>query len=160
VARGRVDTNPEEPEPSRVAFRPARVDRLLGTRLGAAGQREVLARVGIETAPSDGTTAVVIGRPHGGEPEVLTAPAGEAILASVPTWRRDIEIEADLAEEIARVHGYEDVPSRLPTTTMPEWRETPLAARDAIREALVGASLTEAVTYALVSEAHIESFGW
>jgi phenylalanyl-tRNA synthetase beta chain len=43
---------------------------------------------------------------------------------------------------------------------MPEWRETPLAARDAIREALVGASLTEAVTYALVSSHHIEAFAW
>ena len=76
----------------------------------------------------------------------------------MPTWRRDIEIEADLAEEVARVHGYEDVPSRLPTTTMPDWRETPLAARDAIREALVGAGLTEAVTYALVSARHVETF--
>src|SRR6185503_1514424 len=37
VARGRVDTNPKEPEPSRVAFRPARVDRLLGMRLAAEG---------------------------------------------------------------------------------------------------------------------------
>jgi phenylalanyl-tRNA synthetase beta chain len=160
VARGRVDTNPREPEAKRVAFRPASVDRLLGTRLGADGQREVLARVGIETEPVAKATDVVIGVPEGGEPEVVGAAAGEAILATVPTWRRDIEIEADLAEEVARVHGYEEVPSRLPTTTMPEWRESPLAARDAIREALVGASLTEAVTYALVSARHIESFGW
>jgi phenylalanyl-tRNA synthetase beta chain len=160
VARGRVDTQPTEPKPGHVAFRPARVDRLLGTALGADGQREVLARVGIETAPAVKATEIVVGRPDGGQPEVLTAAAGEAILATVPTWRRDIEIEADLAEEVARVHGYEDVPSRLPTTTMPDWRESPLAARDAIREALVGASLTEAVTYALVSARHIESFGW
>ena len=160
VARGRVDTQPNEPEPRRVAFRPARVDRLLGTELGAEGQREVLARVGFETAAVEQATEIVLGRPDGGEPEVVSAPEGEAILATVPTWRRDIEIEADLAEEIARVHGYEDVPSRLPTTTMPDWRESPLAARDAIRGALVGASLTEAVTYALVSARHIETFGW
>jgi phenylalanyl-tRNA synthetase beta chain len=160
VARGRVDTQPNEPEVRRVSFRPARVDRLLGTDLGAQGQRDVLTRVGFETAEGAQATEIVLGRPDGGEPEVLTAPAGEAILATVPTWRRDIEIEADLAEEIARVYGYEHVPSRLPTTTMPDWRESPLAARDAIREALVGASLTEAVTYALVSARHIETFGW
>jgi phenylalanyl-tRNA synthetase beta chain len=160
VAQGRVDTQPNEPEPRQVTFRPARVDRLLGTELGVEGQREVLARVDIETAVVEEASEIIVGRPEGGEPEVLTAPAGEAILATVPTWRRDIEIEADLAEEVARVHGYEDVPSRLPTTTMPEWRESPLAARDAIREALVGASLTEAVTYALVSARHVETFAW
>ena len=160
VAHGRVDTQPNEPGPTRVAFRPARVDRLLGTQLGAAGQRAVLARVGIETAEAGGATEVVIGRPHGGEPEVLTADAGAAIVATVPTWRRDIEIEADLAEEVARVHGYEDVPPRLPATSMPEWRESPLVARDAIREALVGAGFTEAVTYALVSPRHQETFRW
>jgi len=143
-----------------VAFRPERVDRLLGTRLGVKGQREVLARAGIETEEAGAPAEIVIGRPEGGEPEIVTAPAADAILATVPTWRRDIEIEADLAEEVARVHGYEAVPSRLPTTTMPAWRETPLAARDAIREALVGAGITEAVTYALVSSRHIESFGW
>jgi phenylalanyl-tRNA synthetase beta chain len=43
---------------------------------------------------------------------------------------------------------------------MPGWRETPLAARDAIREALVGAGLTEAVTYALVSPRRLETFAW
>jgi phenylalanyl-tRNA synthetase beta chain len=160
VAQGRVDTQPAEPEPRQVTFRPARVDRLLGTELGADGQRDLLARVGIATAQVDGATEITLGRPEGGKPEVVAAAPGEAILATVPTWRRDIEIEADLAEEVARVHGYEDVPSRLPTTTMPAWRESPLAARDAIREALVGASLTEAVTYALVSARQVESFGW
>jgi phenylalanyl-tRNA synthetase beta chain len=143
-----------------VAFRPVRVDRLLGTALGSGGQRDVLARVGIETAEARGATEVVLGRPHGGEPESVTAEPGAAILATVPTWRRDIEIEADIAEEVARIHGYEDVPSRLPTTTMPEWRDSPLATRDAIREALVGAGLTEAVTYALVSQRQVDTFAW
>ena len=82
------------------------------------------------------------------------------MLATVPTWRRDIDVEADLAEEVARVSGYELVPPRLPPTEMPAWRETPLAARDAIREALVGAGLTEAVTYALVSPRRLETFSW
>ena len=49
VARGRVDSAPPEPEPARVAFRPARVNRLLGTAIPAEEQRSVLARVGIAT---------------------------------------------------------------------------------------------------------------
>jgi phenylalanyl-tRNA synthetase beta chain len=56
VARGRVDSAPDEPPPSRVAFRPSRVNRLLGTDLDVDQQREVLARVGVETdAPSADT---------------------------------------------------------------------------------------------------------
>ena len=158
VARGVVDTNPSEPETRRVAFRPARVDRLLGTSYGSESQRDVLRRVGIETEPASGETRVPIAA--GVAPASVRAAAGEAVIATVPTWRRDIEIEADIAEEVARVHGYELVPPRLPTTTMPPWRETPLGARDAIREALVGAGITEAVTYALVSARILDGFRW
>ncbi len=158
AAAGVVDTNPTEPATRRVAFRPARVDRLLGTTLGGVAQRQVLARVGIATEPATGPIDVVIAA--GPAPESVPAAAGEAILATVPTWRRDIEIEADLAEEVARVHGYEEIPGHLPATPMPEWRESPLAARDAIREALVGAGLTEVVSYALVSSKLDETFAW
>jgi phenylalanyl-tRNA synthetase beta chain len=158
VARGVLDTQPNEPALARVAFRPARVDRLLGTSFGVETQREVLRRVGIATEPESGVTAVPIAA--GGAPETVEAGEGDAVVAVVPTWRRDIEIEADIAEEVARVHGYERVPPRLPTTTMPGWRPTPLAARDAIREALVGGGITEAVTYALVSARLLEAFRW
>jgi phenylalanyl-tRNA synthetase beta chain len=159
VARGAVDTHPDEPAPRRVAFRPARVDRLLGTSLGAEMQSEVLGRAGIATEePAVGEASVPI--TAGTTPETVGASSGEAFVAVVPTWRRDIEIEADLAEEIARIHGYEQVPARLPTTTMPAWRPTPLAARDAVREALVGAGITEAVSYALVSARLLEAFRW
>jgi phenylalanyl-tRNA synthetase beta chain len=92
AATGAVDSNPNEPAPRRVAFRPARVDRLLGTQLGADAQREVLARVGLETHAAEGPIDVVIAA--GSSPERVTAAAGEAIRATVPTWRRDIEIEA------------------------------------------------------------------
>jgi len=158
VARGVVDTHPEEPAPGRVAFRPARVDHLLGTSFGAETQREVLGRVGIATEPAAGETEVPVAT--GTSPESVRATAGEALIAIVPTWRRDLEIEADIAEEVARVQGYEQVPERLPTTVMPGWRPTPLAARDAIREALVGGGITEAVSYALVSTRMLETFRW
>ncbi|MEA2673635.1 MAG: phenylalanyl-tRNA synthetase beta chain [Chloroflexota bacterium] len=158
AARGAVDTHPNEPAPRRVAFRPARVDRLLGTTLGVDAQRAVLERVGIATEVSSGPIGVAIAA--GTTPESVPAGAGHAVLATIPTWRRDIEIEADLAEEIARIHGYEEVPPRRPSTQMPAWRETPLAARDALRGALAGAGLTEVVSYALVSARMVEAFAW
>ena len=52
----------------------------------------------------------------------MVAGEGEVILATVPTWRRDLAIEADIIEEVARIHGYERVPSILPHTPMPHYR--------------------------------------
>ena len=118
----------------------------------------MLQRAGIGTEPAKGRIEIPIAA--GAVPASAQAAGDEALVAIVPTWRRDIEIEADIAEEVARLHGYERVPPRLPTTTMPSWRETPLAARDAIREVLVGAGITEAVTYALVSPRIVEAFRW
>ena len=49
VDAGAVDTDPDEPDAARVAFRPSRTDRLLGVTLDPSEQRSLLARVGIET---------------------------------------------------------------------------------------------------------------
>ena len=158
IAPGRIDTAPREPERARVAFRPGRINRLLGTAIGVAEQQALLARVGVETEPAEPGTAVPVAA---GEPP-LRAPAGtdEALVAVVPTWRRDLAIEADVAEEIARVRGYELVPGTLPDTPMPPYRPSPLEVRDAIRETLAGAGLTEVVTHALVSPHEAELLRW
>ena len=162
IARGRVDTAPDEPGPTRVAFRPARVNRLLGTDLATDEQRDLLARVGIETEPAPGAAVTVALKP---EPLVVrpdapgsTGADGETLDAIVPTWRRDVAIEADVAEEIARVRGYELVPSVTPHTAMPAFRPSPLEVRELVRDTLAGAGLTEVVTTALVSPRHLEVF--
>jgi phenylalanyl-tRNA synthetase beta chain len=155
VARGVIDIAPDLPPPARVTFRPGRVNRLLGTDLTATEQRDLLARVGVATEPApDGADVMVAQKP---DPLIVTA-AEPAITAVVPTWRRDIAIEADVAEEIARVRGYELTPSVTPDTAMPAFRPSPLEVRELIRETLAGAGLTEVVTTALVSPRHVETF--
>ena len=63
-----------------------------------------------------------------------------------------------MAEEIARVRGYELVPSETPDTAMAHYRPSPLEVRELVRETLAGAGLTEVVTTALVSPRHVETF--
>ena len=83
---------------------------------------------------------------------LVVDPGSEAVaVAIVPTWRRDIVIEADVAEEVARIRGYEATPAHLPDTLMPAYRPSPVAVRDGIREMLAGAGLSEVVTHALVA---------
>ncbi len=156
VAPGAVDSAPFEPPPARVAYRPARIDRLIGIELRADEQRDLLARVGIEAQPAPSGTRIVVAA--GSRPLIVDSGDAETWLATVPTWRRDLVVEADIAEEVIRIRGYETVPSILPRTSMPPHRHDPLEVRDAIREILVGAGLSEVVTSALVSPAMIELF--
>ncbi|HEY5520160.1 MAG TPA: phenylalanine--tRNA ligase subunit beta [Candidatus Limnocylindrales bacterium] len=129
VATGVVDTNPVDDEPVRVSFRPAHVDRLLGLEANADQMTAALARVGIESE---------------------AGPGADELVAVVPPYRRDIVIEADVAEEIARVIGYDTVPSRLPDTEMPAYRAEPTQFLDTLRDMLCGRSLNEVVTNALI----------
>ncbi len=156
IANGSIDTAPVEPERSRVAFRPARINKLLGTDLTTGDLRDLLGRVGVETEQAGTGERVVVAL----KPDVLTVDPGAepALTALVPTWRRDIAIEADVAEEVARVRGYELVPSVTPDTAMPVFRPSPLEVRNLVRETLAGVGLTEVVTTALVSPKHIETF--
>ncbi len=157
VDSGVVDTAPQDPAPSRVAFRPSRTDRLLGVTLEPAEQQALLARVGIETSVAAAGTAIPVAA--GTKPLTVEPAPGVVVLeAVVPSWRRDLAVEADVIEEIARVRGYETIPPILPHTPMPTYRHGPLEARDAIRETLAGAGLSEVVTYALVSPRMVEQF--
>jgi phenylalanyl-tRNA synthetase beta chain len=159
VAPGVVDTNPSEAVRAQVAFRPARVNRLLGTSLSAVEQSAILERVGLEVRPASADEGEV--RVSAGEHPLTVAVAGaETLVATVPSWRRDIEIEADLIEEVARVRGYDRVPGTIPSTTMPAYRPSPLELRDGVRAALVGAGLSEVVTHALVSPWHLDRVAW
>lgn len=149
LAKGRIDTAPEEPTEARLAFRPARVSKLLGDLISTAEQRELLARVGIATEDAPPSVRIQVAV----EPKPLVVDPGseEVVVAVVPTWRRDLAVEADVTEEIARVRGYETTPSHLPDTLMPAYRASPTSVRDRLRATLAGAGLTEVVTHGLVS---------
>ncbi|MGZ6339035.1 MAG: phenylalanine--tRNA ligase subunit beta, partial [Candidatus Limnocylindrales bacterium] len=148
VAPGLVDSDPSEPGPTRLPFRPGRVDRLLGEALPVHEQRALLERVGIAT--EEGTPAEPVPVAFAPTPLLVEAMPGESCVALVPTWRRDLAIEADVAEEVARIRGYELVVASSPDTTMPGYQPSPLALRDLVRTTLAGAGLTEVVTHALV----------
>ena len=149
VAVGVVDTQPDAPEQTRIPFRPARVTRLLGGDISTVEQRSLLDRVGIRTeAAVLGDTIPVIA----GHDPLHVAPAGprEAIVALVPGHRRDLAIEADIIEEVARLHGYEMLTGQLPDTTMPRYRRDPQLLLESLRAMLAGAGLSELITHGLI----------
>ena len=149
VARGVVDTAPAGPNAGRIAFRPSRVDRLLGESLAVDEQRALLERVEIRTEPAQaGDRISVIGDPQ--PLEVAISSTDDALVAIVPGHRRDLAIEADIIEEIARVRGYETLAGQLPDTTMPPYRPDPRRVLDDLRAMLAGAGLNEVITHGLI----------
>ncbi|HVM30192.1 MAG TPA: phenylalanine--tRNA ligase subunit beta [Candidatus Limnocylindrales bacterium] len=157
-AVGVVDTNPVDEQPTRLAFRPARVNRLLGARLSAAEMRDLLRRVEIATEqPEDGANLrvpVVVGDAP------MDAAAQDGLVAVVPTHRRDMVIEADVAEEIARLHGYEQLPVYLPASQTPPHRPDPRRFVDQLRELLAGRGLSEMISHVLVGPADHARLGF
>lgn len=78
---------------------------------------------------------------------------GAALLrVTVPSWRGDVEESADIVEEIARIAGYDRIPSTIPDGPLPAWQDEPWFWRECeIRDLLLGMGLTETRTYPLVS---------
>ncbi|WP_434516658.1 phenylalanine--tRNA ligase subunit beta [Dechloromonas sp. ARDL1] len=79
---------------------------------------------------------------------------GDDFLVTPPSWRFDMEIEEDLIEEIARLYGYDNIPSPAPRGRM-EMMRKPEAQRPAysIRQMLADRGYQEVVNYAFVEEA-------
>ncbi|RSL32211.1 phenylalanine--tRNA ligase subunit beta [Salibacterium salarium] len=74
------------------------------------------------------------------------------IIVDVPTRRPDLEMEVDLAEEVARLYGYDNIPTTLPAgTTTPGSLSPVQQKRRKIRRYLEGSGLHEAITYTLTS---------
>ncbi|HVM23475.1 MAG TPA: phenylalanine--tRNA ligase subunit beta [Sphingomicrobium sp.] len=81
---------------------------------------------------------------------------------TVPTWRRDVEGPADLVEEVARITGYDQVPStaleRAPGVALPTATRSQLLERR-VRRMAAARGLDEAVTWSFISEGEAAAFG-
>lgn len=78
----------------------------------------------------------------------------------VPSRRRDVKIKEDLIEEVARIYGYDEIPSTLPVfEQVTSGQLTDRQAKTRIlKRTLEGAGLSEAITYSLVDRARGKAF--
>jgi phenylalanyl-tRNA synthetase beta chain len=132
----RAGTPPTEPK--LVAYRPARVLGLAGIDVAEGEQADILDRLGF---------GVTKGTPW---------------QISVPSWRRDVDGEADIVEEVIRIHGLDRVPAiplpraegvATPTATAAQKLERRL------RRGLAARGADEAVTWSFLPPAEAEAFG-
>jgi phenylalanyl-tRNA synthetase beta chain len=127
VSSGIIDVYPNKQECPEVPFRPERVNHVLGTGLKAGMMYPILERLGF----------------HIGEKTV-----------TAPSFRVDIHQEIDLVEEIARLIGYDQLPSRKVT----EFPYERVGSNDTdrkqnlVREKLIETGFNEALTNSMIRE--------
>ncbi|QNM06095.1 phenylalanine--tRNA ligase subunit beta [Qiania dongpingensis] len=127
VVGGMIDVCAGKPEPRRIPFDPDKINRLLGTDIS----REDMIS-------------------YFGPLELLVDEAAGEIVA--PTFRQDLVCEADIAEEVARFFGYDNIPTSLPageaTTGKLSFK---LRVEEAVREVAEFCGFSQGMTYSFES---------
>jgi phenylalanyl-tRNA synthetase beta chain len=142
VVAGVEDCYPLPQTSVQVEITPAEVRRILGMDVPVAQMREILERLefAVEDAPS----------PDHGHAEVRRS-IPPSLRVTVPWFRLDVTIPADLIEEIARVIGYDALPTTLMDDALPpQWRNWALEGKERVRDILLGAGLQDSISYALI----------
>lgn len=135
-APGLVDCYPVPIERKSVALRPGRYESVMGYPVGVAEMRRILEGLGAVVTVLDDEISVL-----------------------VPTNRPDIEREIDLVEEIARIVGFDKIPSLLPRirSSIPDREEYEAAMR--VRQIMVSLGLEESISYSFVPKEMLVGMG-
>ncbi len=131
VASKVIDVRAAAYRPLAFPFRPERAAELVGIEIPVGEMRRILVALGFEVTGS-----------------------GAKWNVTVPFWRdHDIEGERDLVEEVARVHGYGNLPSVLPSGPLPLAAPDPIFAwEDRAKRLLRDWGFTEVMTYSFISK--------
>ncbi len=133
VAQGMIDVYSQPWHPLTLTLTTAEVRRIVGIELTATEIAELLERLGFGCDVQ-----------------------AEAVAVTVPSFRQDVTLVADLCEEVARLYGYDRIPVTLLNDNLPLQHGNPaLEADERVRDILTGAGLDEAITYSLTSMANV-----
>jgi phenylalanyl-tRNA synthetase beta chain len=128
VCKGIIDCYPVKAVKKTIPFKPDRINALLGTEITTSRMKEIFRPLEIEVNDAAGTV-------------------------TAPTFRPDLECEADLAEEVARFYGYNNIKA-----TLLEGRAATVGGRNwkqrielLIRNTMLSCGLSEIYTYSFTS---------
>lgn len=135
VSSGVVDIFPNPYKPSEVSLTKAKLEQYLGYKLPLSSAAIILTKLGFN----------VVKR------------SSNSITIEVPSWRaHDASIEEDLIEEVARLEGYDKIPSCLPAGLIPESKpHSELKQIYTIKDHLASLGLSEVMNYSMISEEHL-----
>ncbi|MBR0284775.1 MAG: phenylalanine--tRNA ligase subunit beta, partial [Selenomonadaceae bacterium] len=125
VTQGVVDVYPVKKEEASVAFTAEQINQRLGTEIPADKMTAILASLGFGVQSQGGGYQV-----------------------SVPSWRNDVSCMEDLSEEVARIYGFENIPSSLPHGRVMQGRQSDVQNfTDKIKSVLTGLGMNEELSF-------------
>jgi phenylalanyl-tRNA synthetase beta chain len=134
VATGVIDAAQPMTFTRRIVVRPARVNAVLGTDIVPQTMLSILRSLELDVHPE-----------------------GDAFSVTIPSFRPDLVEEMDLIEEIARIHGYQHIPTTVPGKLTGAGRQAPeMAFEGRVRDLLAGAGLFEIVSFSLIDARLLE----
>ena len=130
VVDGVMDVIARDSNPTTVQLNPEKLNSFLGTEIPEAEMRQILLSLGFTL---DGSTI------------------------TVPSWRSDVEHWSDIAEEVARFHGYNKIPDTLSSGMNPRRGFTPVQKAENAAGALCrAAGYSEIITYSFISPSYYD----
>jgi phenylalanyl-tRNA synthetase beta chain len=131
LAAGCLDAGGRQlPQRPAIVLRLAQLKRVLGIDLPRQRVRDILTALG--------------NRETGAHPDTITLVP--------PSWRHDLSREIDLIEEVARIHGYDQIPEDVGVAMVPSHRGDQDRVIDKVRQVLTAAGFHEAITPSVVTE--------
>ncbi len=131
AAKGVADVYPGRSEPKPILLSTGEVKRVLGMEFRREQIIAILASLGFECQPGSSASEV---------------------LATAPYWRSDIHLTVDLVEEVARIAGYDKLPTTLLSQPIPKQNHEPiLRLKREARRILAGYGFQEGIGYSLTS---------
>jgi phenylalanyl-tRNA synthetase beta chain len=138
VDTGGIDNYPGKKELRRLELRVKRVNSLLGIELSSQQVAAYLEAIEIPVADH----------------------SQDVLSVTIPAFRIDLEREVDLVEEIARLVGYNEIPTSMPSIAMDYPQRDPLRTlRQDTSSILTALGFYEAINYSFVSEKHSDMLG-
>ena len=134
VLTGEIDVG-EAPPRRTVSVRPGRATALLGLQLSGGDVQEALERLRLPAQDK-----------------------GDRVMVEVPGYRVDLEREEDLVEEVARIRGYDKIPSALPGVRQAGGLTKEQRRHRRLRDALVRAGLLETQSTSFLSPSDLELY--
>jgi len=129
-----IDIQSKKIKPWQVKVKPSWINKFLGLKLSEKEIKSILDRLQLKTKIKN-----------------------DLLLITIPTFRPDLQMEADIAEEVARIYGYDNIPVTLPRGEMrPGKINKEIVWRRKIKDLLANLGLTEVYTYPLIGKELIE----
>lgn len=136
LCEGSIDVGEPRTEREPVTLRFSQVPRILGVEIPIDRSMQILADLGCEEQSADEVGVTVV----------------------PPTWRADLTREADLLEEVARIHGYDQIPEDVGVRMTSSRRSREDIVFDKVCRVMNAAGFDEALTLSAVEPAWVESF--